>query len=144
MRTVLCVLFITWSIEAFSQVTDLNKRRQLENFEKMYRQDTMFRNKLLNERYQRDKANGVFRLPKSLPHQSKPMQRDTQPGMPVVKLKLKGEFKGNNGKGSDIYAMTPDSMPCLVPDSTYASRMPVKSSTIIMRPKINRATPEQK
>ena len=51
----------------------------------------------------------------------------------VVRLKLRAEYQGNNGKGADIYAMQPYNMPCLKPDSTFQSRMPVAQSRIIMR-----------
>jgi hypothetical protein len=103
-------------------------------------QDTSFKRKLLNERMERDKANGVFRLPKSIvPYSNKRLQRDS---MPVLKLKLKGEYIGNNGKGADIYAMTPDNMPCLVPDSSFNSRMAVKGSKVQKLKKDDTVKPE--
>jgi hypothetical protein len=51
----------------------------------------------------------------------------------VLKLRVTPEYKGNNGKGADIYAMQPYNMPCLVPDSTFHSRMPVKRSVMISK-----------
>ena len=34
-------------------------------------------------------------------------------------------YKGNNGKGFDIYESKVDNMPMLVPDSSYSYNMPV-------------------
>ncbi len=43
----------------------------------------------------------------------------------VLKIPLTGTYEGNNGKGADIYAMQPYNMPCIVPDKTFTSNMPV-------------------
>lgn len=43
----------------------------------------------------------------------------------VYKLPLKGIYLGENGKGDEIYAMTPDNMPCLVAGKGFVSNMPV-------------------
>jgi hypothetical protein len=43
----------------------------------------------------------------------------------VYKLPLKGIYLGENGKGDEVYAMTPDNMPCLVPGKGFVSNMPV-------------------
>jgi hypothetical protein len=56
--------------------------------------------------------------------------------MGVLKLETRGIYKGNNGKGSDIYVYEPDNMPCLKPDSTFHSNMPVLGLTA--KPKVKR------
>ncbi|HEX8333834.1 MAG TPA: hypothetical protein VF622_14525 [Segetibacter sp.] len=53
--------------------------------------------------------------------------------MGVLKLESKGIYKGNNGKGSDFYVYEPDNMPCLKPDSTFHSNMPVVG--LVVKPK---------
>ena len=42
-----------------------------------------------------------------------------------LKLPLAGTYKANNGKGSDVFAMQPGNMPCIVPDKTFTSNMPI-------------------
>jgi hypothetical protein len=37
----------------------------------------------------------------------------------------KAQLIGNNGKGQNIYVLPLDKMPCIRPDSTYKSNMPV-------------------
>ena len=43
----------------------------------------------------------------------------------VVKTPVRGKYLGTNEQGDDIYAMTPDNMPCLVPGKQFNSNMPV-------------------
>ena len=43
----------------------------------------------------------------------------------VLKLPLTADYEANNGKGADIFAMQPYNMPCIVPDKTFRSNMPV-------------------
>lgn len=43
----------------------------------------------------------------------------------VLKVPLTATFEGNNEKGGDIFAMQPYNMPCIVPDKTFSSNMPV-------------------
>ncbi len=43
----------------------------------------------------------------------------------VLKLPLTATYEGNNEKGADIFAMKPYNMPCIVPDKTFKSNMPV-------------------
>lgn len=43
----------------------------------------------------------------------------------VLKLPLTATYEGNNGKDADIFAMQPYNMPCIVPDKTFISNMPV-------------------
>ncbi len=45
--------------------------------------------------------------------------------MPVLLLELSKKYMGSNGKGADVYAMMPYNMPCIIPDSTFRSNMPV-------------------
>lgn len=57
---------------------------------------------------------------------------DTTIDRSVVRIKLQPKYLGNNGKGADIYAMMPYNMPCLKPDSSYRSSMPVMRSKIVI------------
>lgn len=43
----------------------------------------------------------------------------------VLKIPLTSTYEGNNGKGADIYTMQPHNMPCIVPDKTFTSNMPI-------------------
>lgn len=43
----------------------------------------------------------------------------------VLKVPLTATYEGNNEKGADIFAMKPHNMPCIVPDKTFSSNMPV-------------------
>ncbi len=43
----------------------------------------------------------------------------------VLKIPLTSTYEGNNGKAADIYAMQPYNMPCIVPDKTFTSNMPI-------------------
>lgn len=52
-------------------------------------------------------------------------------GMPNVILvkPIPPVYKGNNGKGFDIYEANPDRMPVLVPDSSFVYNMPKQKVT---------------
>lgn len=43
----------------------------------------------------------------------------------VLRLPLTATYDGNNGKGAEIYTMQPYDMPCVVPDKTFTSDMPI-------------------
>ena len=51
-------------------------------------------------------------------------KQEEQDEQGVYKLPLTGKLLGKNEHGDDIYAMTPDNMPCLVPKKTKQN-MPV-------------------
>ncbi len=52
----------------------------------------------------------------------------------VLRIELRRKYLRNNGKGTDVYAMMPYNMPCIVADSTFRSNMPVlKSERITAR-----------
>ena len=53
------------------------------------------------------------------------MVKENERSMPIIKPKLTAKYLGSNGKGADIYAMMPYNMPCLVPDSSFKSKMPI-------------------
>lgn len=46
----------------------------------------------------------------------------------VLKIPLTGTYAANNGKGAYICTMQPYNMPCMVPDKTVTSNMPVAES----------------
>jgi hypothetical protein len=49
----------------------------------------------------------------------------------VFKIPLKGVYVGDNGKGDEIYAMSTDNMPCLVPGKEFKWGMPVVGGSIL-------------
>ena len=57
--------------------------------------------------------------------------------MSVIKIPLKGEYTRNNGKGANIYSMQPYNMPCLVPDSTFLSKMPIAGNFVPLENKLS-------
>jgi hypothetical protein len=64
-------------------------------------------------------------------NKNKPAQLDEeQDDKSVLKLPLTATYNGNNGKGADIFAMQPHNMPCIVPDKTFSSNMPVAEAGI--------------
>jgi hypothetical protein len=94
------------AISGFSQ--NINaftpKKWEHNNYRNFYRENILPREK-----------SGENRLVSDTPRNS----------MPVVRKNLVPKFLGNNGKGADVYAMLPYNMPCLVPDSSFRSSMPV-------------------
>ncbi len=116
MKTLLVILLSGCITSAFSQETDFQKFRLWQ------------------------KGKVIKQLPDSL--KKKPNQPDDisihspreQGNMPVLRFENKKTYLGNNGTGADIYSMAPDNMPCLTPDSTFVSNMPVKGYTIKSRP----------
>jgi hypothetical protein len=89
----------------FAQQVDIYKRKPWEDV----------KNKWLHEQ----------RLSFDKIKENKTAVSDTIFDRSVVKIQLKRKYLSNNGQGADIYAMMPYNMPCLVPDSTYSSNMPV-------------------
>jgi hypothetical protein len=120
MKVFFTTLLVTISVVGFSQ-----DRRPLETkpIPRNYN-DSLFKIKLKEKLAEIDTANGKLRLPQTLRAAPNGLQAP-EPKMPTLKLETTGKYLGNNGKGADIYAMSPDNMPCLVPDSTFQSRMPV-------------------
>jgi hypothetical protein len=57
--------------------------------------------------------------------ENKTFVSDTVIEKSVLLIKLTPNFLANNGKGADVYVMMPYNMPCIVPDSTFHSSMPV-------------------
>lgn len=98
-----------------AQINDMYKRKPWE--------ETKY-NLLL-----KDTLNRLFAVPPAI----KNIHGKNQEG--VYKLPLKGLYLGENGNGDRIYAMQSDRMPCLVPDKSFASNMPVASvSDIEIKP----------
>jgi len=64
----------------------------------------------------------------SAPMPDTPREESNRKG--VLKMPLKGRYMGSNGKGADIYAMTPDNMPCLVPQRSFRSNMPIAENNL--------------
>jgi len=54
---------------------------------------------------------------------NKQEERQEDPG--VLRTQIKANYLGMNNKGDEIYAMTPDNMPCLVPGKSFKSNMPI-------------------
>jgi hypothetical protein len=107
MKSILLLLSVCFVGKAFCQNFDIYKRKTWEN--------KKFQN--LWEKI----------LPREKLQENKSIKSDTPYNtMPVIKQKLSPKYSGNNGKGADVYAMMPYNMPCLVPDSTFRSSMPVK------------------
>jgi len=100
--TFFCLLFAGFVVTAYGQTNDIYLHRNLEDQKK---------NQALMDVYKRIYSNDTL------------LQKKNQ--MPVLKLELKETYLGNNGRGSDIYAISPDKMPCLKPDKTFRSAMPV-------------------
>jgi hypothetical protein len=96
------VLFFSFTT-SFSQQEDIFKRKPWENIEKKYK----------------------FEIQKKANENKMVQNNQNDPSMPVLKPKLTARYLGSNGKGADVYAMMPYKMPCLVPDSTFVSKMPI-------------------
>jgi hypothetical protein len=112
MRTLLLLLTVFCISKTFAQDIDIYKRKPWEETKKK-----MLQHKLLyNDKLELNTA----------PISDTPVNRS------VVRIKLRPKYLGNNGKGADIYAMMPHNMPCLVPDSTFRSSMPVLRSKPII------------
>lgn len=54
-----------------------------------------------------------------------PLPEKEQDEKSVLKVPLTATYEGNNEKGADIFAMQPYNMPCIMPDKTFSSNMPV-------------------
>ncbi len=63
----------------------------------------------------------------------------------VYKIPLKGVYTGDNGKGDEIYAMSTDNMPCLVPGKVFSSNMPVAGGKMLNedKPLLLKKNPEK-
>ncbi len=105
MKTFLLLLFVVCAFKGASQNIDINKRKPWEDVKKKMLQQKLLFNDLLKE--------------------NKTTVSDTVIDKSVLKIKLDLKYIGNNGKGADVYAMMPHGMPCIVPDSTFHSNMPV-------------------
>jgi hypothetical protein len=58
-------------------------------------------------------------------NKSAQLAEEEQDDKSVLKVPLTATYEGNNGKGADIFAMQPYNMPCIVPDKTFKSNMPL-------------------
>jgi hypothetical protein len=103
MKLLLLVTLTFSYLTNYSQTENIYNRKPWEEVEKKYKAE--LEKKLLENKMIESK------------------QKDGS--MPVLKPKLTAKYLGSNGKGADIYAMMPYNMPCLVPDSTFKSNMPV-------------------
>lgn len=94
----------------------LHVRAQQKNFFKNNPMEEFKMKELLTQKLkqmQREINNPSAKIPEKAQNNS------------VVKIPLKGVYAGNNGKGADIYHIQHYNMPCLVPDATFKSNMPV-------------------
>lgn len=70
-----------------------------------------------------------FAPKKVLPYPPYKKLNNTKPNVfvekSVLKLELGKEYLSNNGNGANVYRIMPHKMPCLIPDLTFESRMPV-------------------
>ena len=62
---------------------------------------------------------------KSNNNKSAHLAEEEQDDKSVLKVPLTATYEGNNGRGADIFAMQPYNMPCIVPDKTFRSNMPL-------------------
>ena len=117
MKTLLVLLTIFLAPKAFSQLNDVFQPKSWEQ--------------------KKEKAAKPQRVYKIINDATRVVNdtTDATGDKSVLRLKLTPEYKGNNGKGADIYAMQPYNMPALVPDSTFHSRMPVKGAATTSKPK---------
>jgi len=108
------ISIIAFAISAKGQVNE-----QFQN--KLWKE---YKNKKLDtDKYKLDhKTDSLFKL---IPEVQKQWALPPQQPMAVLKLPLKGKYLGSNEMGSEIYAMEPDNMPCLVPGKTFKYNMPV-------------------
>lgn len=53
------------------------------------------------------------------------LQRPAAGNKSVLIIPLTGTFIKNTGKGSDLYVVNTFKMPCIVPDKTFTSNMPI-------------------
>ena len=110
MKFFIAILFLFASFNAVAQNKYLFKSQPVQEWKKKNGfSDTL--------------KGGMIRPLLVLPHQDLNKAPDNKEA--VVRLQLKGRYLGNNKAGADIYAMEPYKMPCLVPDSTYKSSMPI-------------------
>jgi hypothetical protein len=114
MKTLLLLLSIFCITKSFAQDNNIYKRQPWEDAKKK-----MLEHKLLYNDRLKDNRTAVS---------------DTTIDGSVLRIKLQPKYLLNNGKGADVYAMMPYNTPCLVPDSTFRSNMPVLKSKIITTP----------
>ncbi len=108
MKTLLLLLGVSCVTNCFAQNIDIYKRKPWE--------DLKLRNRF------RDQLQDNFPLKKDsiiiVPNTN-------NTDVSVLRLKLTKEYVGNNRNGANVYAMMPYNMPCIMPDSTFYSNMPV-------------------
>lgn len=103
----LTALFYT--VHAKAQQNNIFKNKPWEDFRKK---------ELLNQKLKQ--MNPAINNDKS--SQPLPLEQNNKG---VLKIPLTATYEGNNGKGADLYAMQPYDMPCIVPDKTFNSAMPI-------------------
>ncbi len=116
MKTLLLLLGVFCITKNFAQNIDIYKRKPWEDLKLKNR----FRNQLQNNLQL--KKDSVIIVPN-------PNNTD----MSVLRLKLTKEYVANNRNGADVCTMMPYNMPCIMPDSTFRSDMPVtnfKTNTV--------------
>lgn len=106
MKILLLIIAVFCISKGYSQKPDIYKRKPWEEMKlkNLFRNQLQFNNKL---------KDTIILVPGNNTDRS------------VLQLKLDKSYMGSNGKGADVYAMTPYNMPCIIPDSTFHSNMPV-------------------
>ncbi len=108
MKILLLIITAFCVTAGYCQMPDMYKRKPWE--------DPKFKNLFRNQLQQNYKLNKDTII--VVPYNNKTDRF-------VLQLKLDKRYMGSNGKGADVYAMMPYNMPCIVPDSTFRSSMPV-------------------
>lgn len=108
MKTLLLLLSVFCITKSFGQDINIYKRKPWEDL----KSKNLFRNQLQNNpQLNKDSVIVVPSLNNS--------------DRSVLRLKLTKEYVGSNRNGANVYAMMPYNMPCIMPDSTFHSNMPV-------------------
>ncbi len=103
------IAVVLYSLHGKAQQNNILKNNPMEDFK---------RKELLTQKLKQMQSETNNHISPVIPEK-------VQTNNSVVKIPLTSTYAGNNGKGADIYNMQPYNMPCLVPDKTFSSNMPV-------------------
>lgn len=115
MKIILLIAATLFAKNVFSQTLDMQQRNLWKN-------------------YTGKTGSPKFYLPQTFKLMLTQQRGDTIFDKSVAKIELTKEYAANNGRGADVYIMKPYNMPCLIPDSTFHSNMPVKGFTVVQQP----------
>jgi hypothetical protein len=117
MKILLLIIAVFTVTACYCQNADIYKRKPWEDtkLKNLYRNQLQYNNPLKRNSITISDSNKIT--------------------MPVLRFELSKRYLGSNGKGADVYAMMPYNMPCLTPDSTFKSNMPVMSFNNKVLPK---------